>query len=284
MIIGTTVQPTDAKKKKNPTARPMVSGCTLSRTTAIIVGNTGPQANPARRIVAEVAARPLTNASASISTTQATPNATSSACSLVPPRIRVRTPVAPRMDAIKRLPVKPSQKPESVSAANRFARASGTSDGVCRRTSVVAHPAVDVSSGTKKRKANPSAQKTGLERSAANPLVGAICPMGAATARTCGATGGGCISAKAPNTTGVVASIASSRSPFAYPSRRRISASTIGVTNAPNPKAKSKKFVAHTSCSRGRSAGTATRIRTLLTFTCAAHPIPNSTTATSAPR
>lgn len=75
MIIGTTVQPIDAKKKKkkekNPTARPMVSGCMLSRTTAIIVGNTGPQGRQARRIVAEVAARPLTNASASISTTQA---------------------------------------------------------------------------------------------------------------------------------------------------------------------------------------------------------------------
>src|SRR5688500_12323664 len=191
MIIGTTVQPTDAKKKKNPTARPMVSGCTLSRTTAIIVGNTGPQASPARRIVAEVAARPRTNASASISTTQATPNVTSSACSLVPPRTRVRTPVAPRMDTIKRLPVKPSQKPESVSAANCFARVSGTSDGVCRRTSVVAQAAVDVSSGTKNRKANPSTQKTGHDRSAEDPLVGAACSSGAAAARTCGDAGGG---------------------------------------------------------------------------------------------
>ena len=40
----------------------------------------------------------------------------------------------------------------------------------------------------------------------------------------------------------------------------------------------------HELFARGRSAGTATRMRTLLTFTCAAHPIPNRTTATSAPR
>src|SRR4026209_1771856 len=197
MIIGTTVQPTDAKKKKNPTARPMVSGCTLSRTTAIIVGNTGPQASPASRIVTEVAARPLTNASASISPPQAPPNVTSSACSLLPPRTRVRTPVAPRMDAIKRLPVKPSQKPESVSAANCFPRASGISDRVCRRTSVVAQPAVDVSRGTKNRKANPSTQKTGLDRRAAAPLVGADSAPGPAAVKPYGATDGGCISANA---------------------------------------------------------------------------------------
>ena len=121
-------------------------------------GNTGPQAS---RMSAEVAAR-APHTSASISATQATPSVTRA-----PARWSCQEPASSQggsEDGHNQAAAGES-KPEAGQRqrGNSFARASGTSGGVCRRTSVVAQPAVDVSSGTKNRKANPRTPETGSE-------------------------------------------------------------------------------------------------------------------------